>query len=277
MILKKVFNNNAVLAEDDTHLECVILGKGIAFQKKPGSLIDEADIDKIFVLKSNETMDMFFRLMEEVPVNRLELTIKIVEQAQKDLNTKFDDIVYIALADHLNYALNRYKEGVNLGNAMLWEIKKFYSEEYKAAQNSLKIIQYYEGVELNEDEAGFIALHFVNSQLESEGRNQALQMMQVLQEMLDMVEVEFNIRLNRESISYGRFLTHLKFLIKRILTHDLYTGQEEDILYHQVVNKYKDAFSCSERLCKFLENKYDTAISLEEIIYLTLHLQRAIK
>ncbi len=277
MIIKKIFNNNAILAEDSANLECVILGKGIAFQKKPGTVVDESRIDKIFVLKSDETVDMFCQLMKEVPVNRLELTVKIVEQAQKDLDARFDEMIYIGLADHINYALNRYKEGVNFGNVMLWEIKKFYSDEYKAALKSLEIIQYYEDIRLEEDEAGLIALHFVNSQMEGGGKNQALQIMQVLQEMTAMVETEFGIRLNRDSISYGRFLTHLKFLVKRIINADLYTGQEEDILYHQIVKKYKDAFQCSQRLCRFLENKYQVEISVEEILYLTLHLQRVIK
>lgn len=277
MIIKKVFNNNAILAENDDNLECVILGKGIAFQKRSGSLIDESKIDKIFVLKSDETVNMFCQLIEEVPANRLELTVKIVEQAQKDLKTKFDDSIYIGLADHINYVLNRYKEGINLGNAMLWEIKKFYPDEYKAAQNSIQIIKYYEDVELDVDEAGFIALHFVNSQLEGIGKNQALQITKLLQKMLDMIETEFNISLNQETISYERFLTHLKFLMKRILNQDLYVGQEEEFLYHQIVEKYKDAFNCSKKLCKFLEDRYNIEIPLEEVIYLTLHLQRVIK
>ena len=43
MIIKKVLNNNVVLSEKDNH-EIVIMGKGIAFGKRVGDLLDK---DKI--------------------------------------------------------------------------------------------------------------------------------------------------------------------------------------------------------------------------------------
>lgn len=34
MIIRKVFNNNACMAEDKNNNEVILMGKGIAFQKK---------------------------------------------------------------------------------------------------------------------------------------------------------------------------------------------------------------------------------------------------
>lgn len=55
MRLKKAFNNNALLALDDNDEEVIVMGKGIAFGKKSGDLIDESLIQKksLFLIKAN--------------------------------------------------------------------------------------------------------------------------------------------------------------------------------------------------------------------------------
>ncbi len=46
MIIKKKFNNNILLAEDENHNEVVLLGKSIAFEKKVGERIDERSLKR---------------------------------------------------------------------------------------------------------------------------------------------------------------------------------------------------------------------------------------
>ena len=41
MKVVRVFNNNAVLVENEANEEMVLIGKGIAFAKKTGDLINE--------------------------------------------------------------------------------------------------------------------------------------------------------------------------------------------------------------------------------------------
>ena len=36
MRIKKIFNNNVVLTQNDNHVEIVVMGRGLAFQKKVG-------------------------------------------------------------------------------------------------------------------------------------------------------------------------------------------------------------------------------------------------
>lgn len=47
--VKKIYNNNIILAEDDKMSEVILLGRGIAFQKQIGDLADVDKIDKKFI------------------------------------------------------------------------------------------------------------------------------------------------------------------------------------------------------------------------------------
>ena len=50
MIVEKVLNNNVVVSIDpNTRKEVILMGSGIAFNKKPGQLIDDKKIEKTFI------------------------------------------------------------------------------------------------------------------------------------------------------------------------------------------------------------------------------------
>lgn len=168
MVIKKIYNNNILLVEDERQLEMILIGRGIAFQKKVGDRISQDRAEKRFVIDSPELTSRFAELVKEVPVNHLELACRIIEEAQDALEVKFSDAIYIGLSDHISYALHRYKQNLPLKNNLLWEIRRFYPREYEQAKKALKTIAYYENAHLPEDEAGYIALHFVNATQEGE-------------------------------------------------------------------------------------------------------------
>lgn len=47
MIIKKIFNNNAILAKDLSKQEIVIMGRGVGFKKSVGDQVDENLIEKL--------------------------------------------------------------------------------------------------------------------------------------------------------------------------------------------------------------------------------------
>lgn len=106
--------------------------------------------------------------------------------ARKGLDKELNDGIYITLTDHINYAIERYLQGINVQNPLLWEIRQFYQEEYKIAAEALKIINQKLMVNLSEDEVGFIALHFVNAELNSE-MEEVTQITKIIQEILNIV------------------------------------------------------------------------------------------
>lgn len=274
MIIKKVFNNNVLLAENDQQLEMILLGKGIAFQKKAGDAVEESKIDKKFVIDSDDSKAKFIELLREVPLNHLELTTKIIVAAESELGTTFNDSIYIGLTDHINYALFRYKQGLQLSNALMWEVKKFYPKEFKAAMNALKTIEYYEGISFTEDEAGFIALHFVNAMQDDEGMKLTVQSTEVIQQILNIVKFHYCMELDESSLNYNRFVTHIRYFIRRLLSHEVCHHQDDEFLFLQVKEKYPQAYQCACKVQKYLETKFCAKITHEEMLYFMLHINR---
>jgi beta-glucoside operon transcriptional antiterminator len=273
MKIKKLYNNNILLVEDENLFECILLGKGIGFQKKVGQEVDQSKIDKKFVLESKELTNKFIELLREIPVNHLELTNKIVETAQKRLGIVFNDSIYIGLTDHINYAIHRYKQGENLSNALLWEVKKFYHKEFEAALESIKMIEYYEGIKLTEDEASFIALHFVNGQQGGDEMKLTATATAIIQDILNIVKFHFNIKIDEQSLNYTRFITHIRFFIRRLANREQ-SSSEDDFLFLQIKEKYPDVYACTLKVKKYLEHKFEIVLTSEEMLYFMLHINR---
>ena len=121
MKIKKILNNNAIISENDQKEEIIITGKGIAFGKKAGDLIDRYKIEKTCILKHNETPEKFKILLEDIPVDYVSISYYILEYAKNILNVQFNDFIYVTLTDHLNFAIQRYRENISYVNALQWE------------------------------------------------------------------------------------------------------------------------------------------------------------
>lgn len=274
MIIKKIFNNNVLLAENEKQLEMILLGKGIAFGKKAGDCVDESKIDKKFTIDSEESRLKMIELLREVPVNHLELSTKVIKAAEAKLNATFNDSIYIGLTDHINYALFRYKQGMSLKNAMLWEVKKFYPKEYQASLEAVKTIEYYENVKLPEDEASFIALHFVNAQQDGDNMKATLEETQIIQDLLNIVKFHYQIELDETSLNYNRFVTHIRYFIRRLLNQELNQNEDDEFLFLQVKEKYPKAYECAQKVEKYLTKKFNIELTYDELLYFILHINR---
>lgn len=164
MIIKKIFNNNAILAKDLSKQEIVIMGRGVGFKKSVGDQVDENLIEKTFILKQKDASEKFKLLLEDIPTEHVSLCYDIIEYAKNMLSVELNDYIYITLTDHISYALKLFDEGLNRPNALIWEIKKFYPKEFEIGLKALDLIQSETNKKLPEDEAGNIALHLINAQ-----------------------------------------------------------------------------------------------------------------
>ena len=272
MIIKKKFNNNILLAEDENHNEVVLLGKSIAFEKKVGERIDETLIEKKFVPDYQDVANQFIQLLNKVPLQQIDLVNKIITNAEKELNVTFNDSIYIGLTDHLNYALTRAREHMNLKNAMLWEIKKFYAKEFAVALKALDLIAYYENVKLSEDEAGYIALHFVNAQQDSNMETTIL-MTDIVQDVVQIIKFQFNMNLDENSLNYSRLITHLRYITLRMLHGELAVNHE-DLLFNTLKNSYHRAYECALKIKDYFNKRCNITLTNEELSYLIIHIIR---
>lgn len=276
MFIHKVLNNNAVTVIKNEK-ECVVMWSGIAFQKKKGDSIDESKINKVFLLDSKSNTDKLINLISEIPIEYIQVAEEIVSYAENTLGKKLNETIYLTLTDHINFAVARYKENIMLRSSILWEIKKFYKDEFNVALKALEIIKERIGIAFLEDEAASIALHIINGQLNQDNDiSEIADIMNVVQEVLNIIKYSLKIDLDEDTLNCYRFIVHLKFFAERIFKNNYYEDTDED-LYNVIISKYPEAYKCSKKIKEFIARKYGNDISNEEVLYLTIHIQRVIK
>jgi len=274
MKIAKVYNNNVISAFNEKNEELVVMGRGLAFQKKPGDSVDEDKIEKIFALKNNDMSEKFKTLLYEVPIEYMEVTEDIIKIAKSRLGRNLNDSIYISLTDHIHFAVERNQKGYDIKNALLWEIKRFYKQEFVIGLEALKIIQEKLGVLLPEDEASFIAMHIVNAELNQEMPNVA-NITKVMQDILNIVKYHFKMDFDEESLNYFRFITHLKFFAQRLYSKT-YIEDDDPFLFETVREKHKAAFECTEKINEYIKNQFDYSLTNNEKLYLIIHIQRVV-
>ncbi|MEH7305540.1 BglG family transcription antiterminator LicT [Neobacillus drentensis] len=274
MKIAKVINNNVISVLDAQNKELVIMGRGIAFQKRPGEEVDESKIEKTFKLDNKDVSEKFKTLLYDIPLEYMDVSERIISYAKEKLGKKLNDSIYVSLTDHITFAIERNKKGLLISNALLWEIKRIYSDEFAIGVKAIKKIDEMLGITLPEDEAGFIAMHIVNAELNEEMPN-IVNITKLIQDILNIVKYHFKIEIDEESLNYFRFLTHLKFFTQRLFSENN-LDNSDDYLYDMVKIKYPEAFGCTEKIKGFIEKTHGHIITKEEIAYLTIHIERVV-
>lgn len=273
MKIAKVINNNVVsVIKNDTEL--VIMGRGIAFQKRPGEELDQNKIEKVFTLENKQTSENFQLLLREVPIDLMVIVEEVIQLAQKQLGKKLDENIYVSLTDHINFAIERYKQGAEIRNALLWEIKQLYKEEFLIGLTALDKINKKFHLSLPEDEAGFIAIHLINAEMNEEVVN-TMNITKFMQQIINIVKYHFNVEFDEDSLNYFRFITHLKFFVQRIMKGTHYEN-DDDYLYIMIKQKHKEAANCTEKIKNYIKKEYNHELTNEEMLYLTLHIERVV-
>ena len=272
MVIQKVINNNVISAYDVNQQEVVIMGKGIGFKAHTGERIDESKIEKVFRIENEKLSRQFQELLENIPLEHMQLTSDIISYAIKNLDVQLNQNIYITLTDHINFAIQRQSQGIQLKNALLWETKKFYHQEYLMGKYAVDLLNEKLGTEFTEDEAGFIALHFVNAEYNTT-INDTFEMTNMIQKILELVRLEMGIEFDEESLHYERFITHLKFLVQRLYRHELLKDEEIEFA-RMMENKYPKEYECSNHIAEYIEKEYGSKIASEEIMFLAIHIKR---
>ncbi|MFJ8531003.1 BglG family transcription antiterminator LicT [Bacillus sp. NPDC094106] len=274
MKIAKVINNNVVSVFNDQSEELVIMGRGIAFQKRPGDSVDEERIEKVFELKNKDVSDKFKTLLYEIPIEYMEVSEEIISYAKTKFGRDLNDSIYVSLTDHIHFAIERNKKGLDIKNALLWEIKRLYKDEFLVGKEALNRIENKLRIVLPEDEAGFIAMHIVNAELNEEMPN-IVNITKVMQDILNIVKYQFKISFDEESLNYYRFVTHLKFFAQRLFS-GTYVESKDDFLFEAVRNKHIEAYECTEKINEYIKKQYTRELTSEEMLYLTIHIQRVV-
>ena len=80
---------------------------------------------------------------------------------QKEQGIAAQQQKHISLVDHISFALERVEKRAPLPNLMLSETRILYPKERAVEQRALELVRQFCGVQLPEDEEGYIAPHLV--------------------------------------------------------------------------------------------------------------------
>lgn len=272
IIIEKVINNNIISAYEKSGAEVIVMGRGIDFKKKQGEVVPADQISKIFRIKSRTLTEQFKELLANMPLERVRISDEIISHAKDHLKLKLNQSIYVTLTDHINFAIERVSQGIEPQNALLWEIKRFYPQEFQLGIYALELIHDRLGILLPEDEAGFIALHFVNAEYGTDIRD-AVKFPDQMQAIVDIVERELGILLDESSLHYERFMTHIKFLIQRIYRKELLSSEDRELSL-LMQRKYPREYQCSLKVAEYIMQATGSRLSEEEIMYLSVHIRR---
>ena len=275
MIVEKFLDNNVVVSIDPkTKKEVILMGSGIAFNKKPGQQIDEKKIEKTFVVDDENLGNKIKKLINQIPEGIFEITDEIITHAIVELNTVLDKQIYVSLADHIAFAVKRFRSGIIIKNELLNEVRRVHKAEFKVSLWAVDYINEKLGIELPEDEAGFIALHFVNAGYR-ETTMKSITSTKIIKDILNIIKYNFAIELDEDDLNYDRLLTHLKYFAKRIVNNNQNNSTDSDFI-KMISTTYPEAYECAVKIGDYILKNNDYHVNDDEIVYLTMHIQRVI-
>lgn len=266
----KAFNNNIVLVQSDGK-EKMLLKKGIGFGKRPGDIVEKGTmIEKIFIIEDKENLRNFKELVNNVDEEFIGFCEELIYFISRELNQELSENIHIGLIDHLYFAIKRLKNNEEIQNPFLVEIETLYNVEFSLAQAVATKIENHLGIDIPEGEIGFIALH-IHSARNNGKLSNTIKYSFISNSIIEYVEDYLKIEIDRKSLDYARFLTHLRFAIERIITNTPISNDFIDV----IKKKYRKSYKIAKESAKILEeNLEDVTVVEDEIAYLAIHIER---
>jgi len=269
VIIVKSYNNNIVSVKMNG-VERILFSKGIGFGKQSGDKIKAGTkVEKIFIIEDEDNLRNFKQVIENVDEEFLMLCEKMITFIGNELKEDLDERIHVALIDHLNFAVKRISNDEEIENPFLTEIKALYPKEYTLAQKVAQTLQDAKKLNIPEGEVGYIALH-IHSARNCGKISSTLKSTYLINLIVEYVESQIEVQIDKTSLDYARFLTHLRFAIKRIL---LETSIKNDFI-KEIKSRYKLSYKIAKGVSKLLIKQLEKNVEDDEIGYLAMHIER---
>lgn len=271
MIVVKRINNNAVLCVDSADHQVVALGRGLA-QATLGSELDLDLVDHTFY----DVEPRYVELMRDLDLAYLEVSAQIIDMARGMLTYELSPNIEVALADHIQFAVQRMRDHIYLSTPLSYDLQQNYPLEYKIAQWALKLVNQNFGVTLPRNEISGIAMCLINGAYSSAGAvssDSAETQDRLLEDITHIVEETMGTAVDREGFGFARFATHVQYLIRRVATGDA-IASENSGMYALAAADNPQASTCVEAIAALLNSTYQQQLTDEEKLYLILHINR---
>lgn len=133
--IKRVLNNN-VIAVDEDGADVILTGLGLGFQRKAGDLFDPKLVEQRFVL--DDAGAGYVSVLVNLSHEMIALSERYKTLLHEVLGIELTTVQLLALADHIQIAIERARAGLRLDGALVWELKHSYGAEFAAAERVLE-------------------------------------------------------------------------------------------------------------------------------------------
>ncbi|MCO6531607.1 PRD domain-containing protein [Lactobacillus sp.] len=273
IVIKRVLNNNAVVATDEQDQTLVALGSGIAFHQKAGQAILENKIEKSFYPKNEDAANSISETLAQVDPKYIELSDRIISGAVISSGKKLSDDIYVSLPDHLQFAVERLKKGMLIQNKLTVETMQTYPDEFQLGKHTLSYLAQETGLTFPDDEATNIAMHLITAE-EGDILENTEETITLINQFLKVISAMLKKEFNLNSVSYYRLVTHLKFFVQRIKKRQHQEFPPDKTLYDLIIRDYHAEYLIAQRIAGIVMKKFNYRVSDDEILFLTIHIHR---
>ncbi len=156
-------NDSAAIAVDESGEEVIVTGKGLGYANKVGSLLHERLVRRVYSARGDGANRRLQALFSEIPYACIEVAEQIVDVASAATDQKLGQNLVVSPSDHINFAVERARNGTYRSNLLSDEIESFYPAECFVGQQALGIIEQKPGVTLDLSEAASIPFHVIDN------------------------------------------------------------------------------------------------------------------
>ncbi len=273
-IVKKI-NNNVALAVDDSQREVVVFGKGIGFRTMPYEYMGDPVIERSFYGVSASVANAISSIAPE----NLLVAADIADYAGVELDRKLNPNLPFTLADHIEFAIQRVSDGIDLHSPLESEARRVYPKECEIGEKAIGMIYGRTGVQLSEGEGINIALHIVNAEgapgigAQRADLHSVMESTEVLQQITELLENEFGRKIDTSSYEFMRFAAHVRFLVSRLSDGEAVSSSNRS-LFRQAAEDFPETYRCAADVDEYLRTTKGWKCTDEELLYLMMHINR---
>lgn len=280
MRISRIYNNNVALTVNHLGQEAVVIGRGIAFGKRKGQMIDPAAVEQTFVPERGMSGERLSLTLSEIPAEILSIATGLESRVRADGVLELSNSFIIPLADHLHYAVMRAREGVRVDYPLAPEVTLLYPREVEYGRSVIAAVRERLQVQMDPGEAIPLALHLVNAQFATADMSQAFRMTEVFAQVFEIIEASYEQKIDPDSMSAARFVTHLRYLFVRASRASAESAEraEDEVSQPSLLAALREdaprAYACAQKVLLVLQMQLKQSLTRDELTYLTIHIAR---
>lgn len=268
-IVIKALNNNMVLIKEQG-VEKILLAKGIGFNKKFGDILeDNLEVYKVFSIEDKKNQENLKEVYNRVDGEFVAICEEALAEISEELGEELNETIHIGLIDHLAIAMKRLKNKEQINNPFIVEIETLYSVEFEMAKKIVNKLQEKYEIDFPEGEIGFITLH-IHSARNGKMLSNSIKYSYLSNKIIIYIEEKFNSKIDKRSLDYARFLSHVRFTIERVLTDTVLKNDLTEI----IKKSYPVSYEIAEGASKIIEETLDKKVCDDEVAYIAMHVER---